>query len=83
MAFNQRQLAVQSSGPFSTHWSYRTTDTRRELEGLKYWTKGVSVLNIGDFIFVQHIGRGSAIYCVGPLGQVRQLCEWPLRGEAE
>jgi hypothetical protein len=82
MPLQIRDLCVMSYARGMSQFSYRTSDTRRELEGSTYWHDAVSLLNIGDFIFVQHTGRGSAIYCVGPLGQVRCLTEWPHRSGA-
>lgn len=74
---NPENLHPLCSSPDITLWSYRTRDTRRELEGHTYWRDVTARLSIGDFIFVHHIGYGSAIYCVAPLGQVKQLSEWP------
>lgn len=74
-----RDLSRLSYAQDMTHWAYRTKDTRRDLEGSTYWSDAVSLLNIGDFIFVHHIGHGGAIYYVGPLGQVRCMTEWPTR----
>lgn len=79
MSLQIRDLSILAYAQALTHWCYRTHDTRRDLEGSTYWSDAVSMLNIGDFIFVQHTDRGSAIYCVAPLGQVRCMTEWPPR----
>lgn len=76
MALSLRDLSAPGG---ITMWSYRTHDTRRELEGTSYWKEAIGILNIGDFIFVHHVTRGNAIYCVTPLGQVRCMTEWPAR----
>lgn len=82
MSLSFLNLSAMSYGNGMTFWGYRTRDTRRDLEGSSYWREAISKLSIGDFIFVSHTGRGNAIYCVGPLGQVRCMTEWPRRDEA-
>lgn len=79
MPLTLRNLSTMSYGNGMTFWSYATHDTRRDLEGSIYWSDATAMLNIGDFIFVHHITRGCAIYCVGPIGQIRCMAEWPER----
>lgn len=74
-----RDLGVLAYHQTMTQWGYRTSHTRRELEGSTYWADATSMLNIGDWIFVHHVGHGNAIYAVAPLGQVRCVAEWPPR----
>jgi hypothetical protein len=83
MTLSLRNLSAMSYGNGMTFWGYRTKDTRRELEGASYWKEIVSRLSIGDFVFVHHIGRGSAIYCIGPLGHVNCMTEWPFRKDQD
>lgn len=77
MSLDLTALSRMSYGNGMTFWGYRTKDEPKDLQSPSYWRGAITLLDVGDFIFTCHIGAGSAIYCIGPVGQVRRLAAWP------